>query len=215
MTADLSTEHPFRILVVCTGNICRSPFAERLLRAALGRIAAATGNPGWADVVEVASAGTAAMVGSPIEPAMLAHLAAHDADALRHAARQLERAQVETADLVLGLSRSHRRAIVAMLPRAGRRTFALNEFARLLDDAIASGAARVDLAEDPRPVLETLVLAAGSRRGFALAPEDPSADDVPDPYGRAPEVYESATTRIAQVVDRIEGAILAAAGVPR
>ena len=56
------TDPPFRILTVCTGNICRSPVAERLLQAGLG------------DAVAVSSAGVRAVVGDPIHPGMVALL---------------------------------------------------------------------------------------------------------------------------------------------
>mgnify|MGYP002738687724 CR=1 FL=1 len=53
-----STISPYRILTVCTGNVCRSPAAERLLEHTL--------NPS----VTVRSAGTRALVGEPIHPPM-------------------------------------------------------------------------------------------------------------------------------------------------
>ena len=56
-----------RILIVCVGNICRSPMAEVLLRKHLG----------GGDEVTVESAGLAALVGHPIDPLAQAVLADH------------------------------------------------------------------------------------------------------------------------------------------
>ena len=56
----MDTSAPVRILTVCTGNICRSPVAERLLQAGLNQAV-----PGG---FVVASAGTRAMVGEPMQP---------------------------------------------------------------------------------------------------------------------------------------------------
>jgi protein-tyrosine phosphatase len=204
---------PFRILVVCTGNICRSPFAEVVLRAALARIGSALANPAWSDEVDVASAGTFAMTGNPIEPAMAERLVEYGVDADEHVARQLERDDVKGAGLLLALSREHRRDIVAMLPNASRRVFALNEFSRLVADAVAAGLLDIEPAAPVAASMETIVDAAAMRRGFAIPPEDAAEDDVLDPYGLGPEAYAASSTRIGGIVADIERSILTAAGV--
>jgi protein arginine phosphatase len=87
------------ILFVCTGNTCRSPTAEGLLREAL----AARG----IDQVTVASAGTGAWEGAPVsEGAYLVGLE-HGLDLSEHRARLLTRDLVREADLVLGMSGHH------------------------------------------------------------------------------------------------------------
>jgi protein-tyrosine-phosphatase len=87
------------IIFVCTGNTCRSPTAEGLLREAL----AARG----IDQVTVASAGTGAWDGAPVsEGAYLVGLE-HGLDLSEHRARLLTRDLVREADLVLTMSGHH------------------------------------------------------------------------------------------------------------
>jgi protein arginine phosphatase len=94
------------ILFVCTGNTCRSPMAEALLREALV-------NRG-AEQITVSSAGTGAWDGAPIsEGAYLVGLE-HGLDLSGHRARLLSRELVRSADLILTMS-GHHRARVAEL----------------------------------------------------------------------------------------------------
>src|SRR6476620_12469959 len=72
---------PVRILTVCTGNICRSPVAERLLQAGLDRM-----KPG---AFEVESAGTRAMVGQPVQPSSADIIRSYGGTPEGFAARQL------------------------------------------------------------------------------------------------------------------------------
>src|SRR4051812_36140373 len=85
------------ILFVCTGNICRSPYAERRLRQLLPD----TGVP-------ISSAGTGAVMGSGIESATSEALRRLGADVTGFAARAVTPQLVEGAELVLTLTRGHR-----------------------------------------------------------------------------------------------------------
>jgi protein-tyrosine phosphatase len=100
------------VVFVCTGNICRSPLAEKVFTAELERA-------GLADGVRVTSAGTGGWhVGSPADDRAAALLRAEGyPDA--HAARQVDAEQLG-ADLVVALDDSHRRALRAMVPEPDR-----------------------------------------------------------------------------------------------
>lgn len=116
----------FRILVVCTANVCRSPLAAALVAAALER----------ADVagVEVSSAGTSAIPGAPLCHEAQLCAGGLDLDRSRlayHQARQLTADQVSRADLVLAADRSSRAAVARLLPRANAPYFTLREAAQL------------------------------------------------------------------------------------
>ena len=91
----------YRVVFVCTGNTCRSPIAEVVLRRALER-------EGLADVVSVASAGTDGwQTGSAADDPAVAVLARHGYDACSHRARSLDRSSIRRTDLVVALDSSH------------------------------------------------------------------------------------------------------------
>ena len=197
----------FRLLFVCTGNICRSPFARFHTRALLEMRL----GPRWASWFDVASGGTGAVVGSEMHPlsrAQLGPLATHP-DVAAFRARQLPARDVELADLVLTVSRSHRSAVLELEPRALRSTFTVREFARLLGSI--DPADHAALPADPRERAHALVAAALAERGQG-APVDSEDDAIPDPIqGAAAEHAESARL-VHEAVRPLVDAI--GAGVP-
>lgn len=183
--------HPYSILTVCTGNICRSPVAERLLARSLG------------PDVAVASAGIAAVVGGSIDPHLAVRL---DRDGVvweDFRARQITEAIVRSADLVLVMTRDHRARVVDLVPAAVRRTFTLTEFAALADKVAVNTPGVV-----PAEFLRALVPAAAGQRMMAgLAPDD---FDIDDPYGGPDEDHARAYAEIADAVTRIRCRVRAA-----
>ncbi len=169
----------FRLLFVCTGNICRSPFAEILTRHLLigrlgGREAAA---------FEVGSAGVQAVVDGGMHPDSRDELSPWGLDravAGRFAARQLRSVMVEDADLILGATPRHRSSVVERNPAGLPKTFSLREFARLARAVDAAA-----LPEHPVRRAHALVDLARRQRGL-LPPVEPDDDKVPDPMGGTP-----------------------------
>ena len=90
---------PYRIFLVCLGNICRSPMAEAVLRAELDQA-------GLSRAVTVDSAGTGDWhVGSRMDRRARAELARRGYDGAPHRARQVEPSWLEQRDLVLAMDR--------------------------------------------------------------------------------------------------------------
>ena len=183
-------DKPFAILCVCTGNVCRSPAAERLLAARLG------------PSVTVASAGTVGLVGRAIEPPMAAQLAALGLGDVGFTARRLTAAEVAQADLVLGLTREHRADAVELAPAAVRRAFTLLEFARLLGQIQPEELPDGSVADR----LRAAVPLAAARRRMITGPMD--ADDVVDPYRLDQEIYNQSFSAIRVAVDAIADRIV-------
>jgi len=145
-----------RILLVCTGNICRSPLAEALLRRTLEERGVAG--------VSATSAGTGAWDGAPAsEGAYLVGLE-RGLDLSGHRARLLTRELVEEADLILTMARHHR-ARVDELGGEGR-VFVLGEYGgREGDEAEVSDpfGGLLEVYRDTCAELEALVTAVVER----------------------------------------------------
>jgi protein-tyrosine phosphatase len=185
----------FRVLFVCTGNICRSAIAEQVFRARYG-----------SDVVVFASAGTGALVGAPM-PEQAAEISRHlGGNPDSHSGQQLSKGFLESADLVIALTREHRSEIVRTFPRANRYTFTLRELARLLESYEKDPQAQALALRNGHSLAETLRLAVpilAAQRAYAAAPTTPTDDDVVDPYRRSQEVYDLSGSQISDAVDRI------------
>lgn len=221
---------PLRILVVCTGNLCRSPLFAALLADRLGR-----------DVL-VTSRGTQAVAGAtpPAETVLAARRLGVELDG--HTARELDDADIDDADLVLVASRRHRRDVVRRSPRAATRVFTILEFARLAE-ALSSertgspvsaspDAARAALARSSAvgvghgasggsqtsrgvPTLDergrpfAVVDAVVRSRGLVRRPANPEDDDVTDPIARRAGVHRRVARQLAAAADLVAGALAA------
>ncbi|MCH8569794.1 low molecular weight phosphatase family protein [Nesterenkonia sp. AY15] len=212
------SDDPFRVLVVCTGNICRSPQTAQLLQAAV-----AQAGESWRSAVVIASAGTRALEGAPMDEQAAALSLRLGADATGHTARQLTPTMVEEADLVLGMAREHRSEVVRAAPRASRKAFLLTEFADLLEGVERASAHRFQPLPSPRSGLASPLLPDQLRQGVERAaaqrgmipPRDPDTMDVLDPYGHAPKVYRASAEQVQESLARIHGSVRKLAqGVP-
>jgi protein-tyrosine-phosphatase len=109
-----------KVLLVCTGNICRSPMAEAILKDTLKR----EGLEG----VEVSSAGIHALVGEEASPAARKLLAERGIDISGHRSRQIDRILIEKADLILVMDRYQLAVIESLLPQTKGKVFLLRHF---------------------------------------------------------------------------------------
>ena len=190
MTDSADGAGTLHVLHVCTGNICRSPMAERIMRAEL----AARFGP-VTDVL-VHSAGTyGGHAGGPMNGPAADELARRGLSGEGFTATWLREPQVEWAELVLAATADHKAQVLQLEPRALRRTFTLRELARL-----AGNVRPEDLPTGtPGQRLRALAATAAELRGL-YPPDSRGADDIGDPYGESAEVF---TTTADQLRDAI------------
>jgi protein-tyrosine phosphatase len=168
------------VLVVCTGNLCRSPLVAALLERELER----TGSK-----ATVSSAGTAAPpMGTP-DTRLLRAAGEHGLDLSAHRSRMLTPAMLDQADLVLVMTADHRRQVEALRPAAVSRTVLLRTAAwkaqlvrgreQSFDEWVERLTADVPIAERPRLDL---------------------ANDLPDPIGGPLREYRAMAEEVSTLV---------------
>jgi len=106
-----------KILIVCIGNICRSPTAESLLREALGQ-----------SDIQVSSAGLGALQDHPIEPTARIVLEEHGHLPKEHKANQLIAAAIKESDLILVMEHRHIDGVLSITPEARGKVFLLGKW---------------------------------------------------------------------------------------
>lgn len=169
---------PAKVLMVCTGNICRSP--------AMHYLAARD----WADAAAVSSAGTFAEVGMDVPAPMRRSASAAGLTIARHRPTQLTEALIARADLVLVATESHRRWIADELGGVPDHVFGLKQAAELTSRA-------------PRP--EGTTAAARLANAAATLRAEQERKPAPlrsldDPWSRDQATYDRVYGEIAAAV---------------
>ena len=109
------------ILVVCAGNICRSPTGEYLLKDKLAD-----------SDIKVSSAGLTALVGKGAETTATSIALSNNIDMSEHKGRQLNSALIAENDLILVMEERHLSDLLGQYPHARGKTFLLGKW---IDDA--------------------------------------------------------------------------------
>ncbi|MDI6774592.1 MAG: low molecular weight protein arginine phosphatase [Verrucomicrobiota bacterium] len=113
-----------QLLFVCSGNVCRSPIAEHLLRARLGP------RSEWT----VASAGLSAWTGMPASQSAIDALRERGIDMTGHRSRALDRERIDASSVIVVMTNSHRDQIRRLYPEAVERVFLLRSFDPAAED---------------------------------------------------------------------------------
>ncbi|WP_053387314.1 arsenate reductase/protein-tyrosine-phosphatase family protein [Leucobacter japonicus] len=179
------------VLVVCTANICRSPYVAARLQAALRD----------ADI-RVESAGTRARPGMEMAAdsvAQLVHRGIHPDPAFR--SRQVTASMIDRATVVLTMTREHRAQVLDISPVALKRTLTLREFAGL----VRAGEPTAD-AMGARDAWTSAVRSCISRRGQHPELVSGPEADLKDPYGLGTAAFVTMADTVEHAVRGISAA---------
>ena len=171
----------FKLTFVCTGNLCRSPYAERVMQ----RIA-----PDW---VAVRSAGTMDLSGRRSPGDLLEVAGTRDIDLSEHRSAVVSAEELGDADLVLCMARQHVPTAVVEGGARSECTFTLPEFVRHLEQ-MSGGAGDPDEAR--RLVAE---IHARRTQDETFIP----AEEIDDPIGGPKKGYETMADRIEDLCARV------------
>lgn len=185
----------FKILMVCTGNICRSAMAESLLQTWMNEC-----SPGQFDIE---SAGTAALVGSPMTPQIAGLVRVFGGNPEGFASRQLTGNLLREQSLVLTMTREHRSRVLELEPSLLRRTFTVREFARIVETLNNQvGADEIPIGGSSARWAKIVSRALGMRSEVTVRQED---DEVIDPYRRNDEVHNAMVRQLIPALKTLLG----------
>ena len=183
-----------RILFICTGNTCRSPMAEAMLR----HLAAQRGL-----TVAVRSAGVSTIDGLPVSANTLNSLRARN---IEHSgsSRALTAEAVGWADLILTMTASHKRDLLHFHPDAVDKTYTLKEFA-YLDDRLQQNIWELEglyTEMQMKGALGQQLTAQERQRLLELEKSIPSFD-IADPFGGPQSLYDSCSREIEESLRKL------------
>lgn len=166
------------VLVVCTGNVCRSPITEGLLRAAFAERLGP-------DVLEVASAGTIGWTGSGAHPRSIRAAGERGVDISDHRAREVSDEDIARAELIVAMAPEHADAFAG---EASSRTFTLKELVRLLEALPAVEDASLGRLSERIAEADRL-----RREGFE---GDPMDEAIADPLGMPLDAFRAVAAEL-------------------
>ncbi len=111
----------YRVLFVCTANICRTPFAKYYLKKRIEQ-------ENLQNLIEVLSAGTWAKEGAPAAKFSQIVCKENGMDASSHVSQEIDIQLMKTADVILCMSSEQKRDLAAIFPQFRHKIFLLKEY---------------------------------------------------------------------------------------
>jgi len=128
-----------KVLFVCTGNTCRSPMAEALTRRMMARKLGVADDELLARGLSLTSAGAGTLPGMPASAGAAAAMTERDIELSHHRSQSLLKDLILAADRIYCLSSSHRHAVLALAPEAGRKVELLHPKDKDIPDPFGAG----------------------------------------------------------------------------
>ncbi len=150
-----------KIIFICTGNTCRSPMAEGLLRERMPE--------SWSDRIEISSAGVFASGGLPAAGEGVEALQEKEIDISAHSSTLLTDDIIEDSDLIVTMTGGHASFVLSMVPEASGKVLVIGTLDRDrddpdIDDPIGQGIEVYRQTRDELEKLTTLLIGEISRR---------------------------------------------------
>lgn len=152
--------------------------------------------------ITVSSAGVMAMTGDPMTPQSTEVMTLRGFTPTKHISQDLTPKILEEADLVLTATLEHRSELARMLPKAGKYSFTIDEFARLTSFLMADPEFQDEFKKKAKETREQYLKRAMQEAALlrGMVPTNLDPKDVIDPYGESTKVY-------SQVAEHIEGSL--------
>lgn len=167
-----------KVFFICTGNLCRSPMAEGMMRHSLNERGCAE--------VEVSSAGTWAYQGNPATPLAVETVGKDGIDLSSHSSRAIEMDELLAADVIVAMTSVHVREITSLAPEVVDRIVLMKELREIEP---------LPLPKDAGVDKKVEALLRGERPGRRRSL------DVDDPMGLPAGAYERCARELRQGID--------------